>query len=100
MNGASTRNHAQYLAGRLLDENPSDRSKQIQQLYLRVYSRRPDRRGGIRCVARLGEAREPLGTSQLDEQRDPAPRAPTARWRALGSLAHAMLNSNEFVYTD
>ena len=99
LNGASTRNHAQYLAGRLLDENPSDRSKHIQQLYLRVYSRRPTVEEAS-VASRDLERLENHWTSQLDEQRDPAPRAPTARWHALGSLAHAMLNSNEFVYTD
>ena len=99
MNGSSTRRHAQYLAGRLLDQNPRDRRRQLQQLYLRIYSRPPtpqETSATLQDLARL----EKHWASQLDEQRDPAPREPTARWRALGSLAHAMLNSNEFVYTD
>ena len=99
MNGSSTRNHAQYLAGRLLDENPRDRSKQIQQLYLRIYSRPPTLDEASATLRDLAEL-EDHWISQLKEQRDPAPRVPTAKWRALGSLAHAMLNSNEFVYTD
>ena len=99
MNGASTRNHAQYLAGRLLDENPSDRNQRIQQLYLRIYSRRPTAEEASIALHEL-EKIEDHWVSQLEEQRDPAPRGPMARWRALGSLAHAMLNSNEFVYTD
>ena len=99
MNGASTRNHAQYLAGRLLDEHPRDRDEQIQQLYLRVYSRRPTPEEASVALRDLAGI-ENQWVSQLEEQRDAAPRQPTARWRALGSLAHAMLNSNEFVYTD
>ena len=99
MNGSSTRNHAQYLAGRLLDENPRDREKQIRQLYLRIYSRPPTPEETSATLSDLAEL-EQHWISQLEEQRDPAPREPTAKWRALGSLAHAMLNSNEFVYTD
>ena len=81
------------------DENPHDREKQIRQLYLRIYSRPPTPEEISATLSDL-TGLEQHWISQLEEQRDPAPRKPTAKWRALGSLAHAMLNSNEFVYTD
>ena len=99
MNGASTRDHAQYLAGRLLDGSPHDRGEQIQQLYLRLYSRWPTEEEASSALRDLAEL-EKQWVSQLEERRNPAPRQPTARWRALGSLAHTMLNSNEFLYID
>ena len=74
-------------------------TRQVQDLYLRVYSRRPTAEEAS-IASRDLQRLENHWVSQLEDQRDPAPRAPTARWRALGSLAHAMLNSNEFVYTD
>ncbi len=99
MNGSSTRDHAQYLAGRLLDESPHDRGQQVRQLYLRLYSRWPTAEESSSTLRALAEL-ERQWLAQLEELRDPAPRQPTARWRALGSLAHTMLNSNEFVYID
>ena len=74
MNGASTRNHAQYLAGRLLDEHPRDRDEQIQQLYLRVYSRRPTPEEASVALRDLAGI-ENQWVSQLEEQRDAAPAA-------------------------
>ena len=99
MNGSTVRNHAQYLAGRLIDEYPGDGKQQIEQLYLRLYSRPPTIEESSRAQGDLAPLRE-RWVAQLEEHKDSPPRALTARWRALGSLAHAMLNSNEFVYMD
>lgn len=99
MNGSTVRSHAQYLAGRLMDEHPDDRTRQIEELYLRLYSRPPTSEEPAAVERNLAALQEHWGT-QLDERNDSPPRAFTARWRALGSVAHAMLNSNEFVYID
>lgn len=99
MNGSTVRSHAEYVAGRLMDEYASDRVRQIDQLYLRLYSRPPtpdERAAVVRNVATL----EKRWMAQLDDRKDSPPRGFTARWRALGSVAHAMLNSNEFIYID
>lgn len=99
MNGSTVRNHAQYLAGRLVDEYPDNRTRQIEQLYLRLYSRRPTPEEPGVVERNLAALQEQWG-AQLDERNEAPPRTLTARWRALGSVAHAMLNSNEFVYID
>ena len=36
----------------------------------------------------------------LETKNDAAPRAFTAGWSALGSLAHGMMSSGEFLYID
>ena len=99
MNGSTVRNHAEYLAGRLMDEYPNDRIRQIEQLYLRLYSR-PPKPEEPSAVEQTLAALQKHWAAQLDERKGSAPRALTARWRALGSVAHAMLNSNEFIYID
>ena len=99
MNGDLVRGHARYLAGRLMDEYPDDPRARIEQLYLRVLSRPPSAREtqlGLQDLDLL--AVEWKG--HLDAQNDPTPRASTARWLALGSLAHAMVSSAEFLYVD
>ena len=98
-NGDLVRGHARYLAGRLMDEHPDDRSAQIEQLYLRVLSRPPSGQEARLALKDLDLlALEWKG--HLDAQNEPVPRVSSARWLALGSLAHAMVSSAEFLYVD
>ena len=98
-NGTLARSVAQYLAGRLVDRFPDDTVQWVEQLYLRLYARRPT---GDETTAALRDLTRLRGEwyAQLGEQDDPAPRELTSNWRALGSLAHAMLSSNEFAFID
>ena len=61
MNGGTVRNHAQYLAGRLIDEYPDDKKKQIEQLYLRLYSRPPTTGESSRALRALVPLQRTLG---------------------------------------
>jgi len=98
-NGDTARQHARYLAGRLIDEFPASRAQRIRQLYLRTVSRTPTLREVQQALSSFDELAKHWAT-HLDKQNDQAPRAMTAEWYALSSLAHAMLSSGEFLYID
>lgn len=90
---------ARFLAARLIDEYPRQPEKQLRSLYRRVLSRAPTEK-------ETKSFEEDLSLlvfswrSHLEEKRFDAPRDATAQWYALGSLAHALLNSAEFIYID
>lgn len=90
--------HARYLAARLLDEFPDNRSR-IEAAYIRTLSRKPNGDEMDRALAML-ERLTSQWRAHLQEQRTTAPYAMTAAWRALGDVAHALLNSAEFSYVD
>jgi hypothetical protein len=98
-NGDTSRQHARYLAGRLIDEFPGSRAQQIRQLYLRTVSRPPALKEVQRALSSFDELAK-RWTAHLEKQNDQAPRAMTGEWYALSSLAHAMLSSGEFLYID
>jgi hypothetical protein len=99
MNGETARGHARYWAGRLIDEFPGDRTRQIEQLYLRALTRRPSKaeiESGLSSLDQLTAEWQ----SHVESRNEMAPRGFTARWSALSSLAHAVLSSAEFLYVD
>ena len=98
-NGDLVRGHARYLAGRLIDEQPDNPRARVEELYLRVLSRRPTEteiKLALQDLDRLAAEWE----NHLDMKNDSAPRAFAAQWSALGSLAHGMMSSGEFLYID
>jgi len=98
-NSAVVLEHARFLAARLIDALPEDLAGQVRELYLRTVSRLPSAEEAER-------ARRSIDTltrhwqAHLESQKAVAPRAATARWYALGDVAHAMLSSAEFAYVD
>ena len=99
MNGALARQHARYLAGRLIDAFPNDPRSQIEYLYMGALSRPPtseEVRESMESLTQLtGE-----WTTHLRAENEVAPLRSTAQWSALGSLCHAILSSAEFLYID
>ena len=99
MNGEAALEHARFLAGRLIDENPDDRASQIAGAYERILSRLPTGAEADLAIADL-ESLDRHWLAHLDETKHAGPRREAARWMALGSFAHALLNSAEFLYID
>ncbi len=91
--------HARYLAARLIDEEPGSARRQVERLYLRVLSRRPEPAETARALETV-EKLERAWQGHLSETKDAAPRAMTARWYALADAAHTLLSSAEFSYVD
>ena len=99
MNGATVWEHSRYMAGRIIDRAGYDPKRQIVQAYLQALSREPTEWE----LERSREALEQFArhwTSRLRDDRDPSPIRWAARWRALASLCHTLLNSAEFSFVD
>jgi hypothetical protein len=98
-NSPVMRDHARYLAGRLLDLAPDNQAKQIEALYIRALSRRPTKdetRAAIQDLSKLARGWE----AHLSAEKSDAPVASTARWYGLGDLCQAVIGSAEFAYID
>lgn len=99
INGKTLRELSRYLAGRLIDEFGEDSQKQVEQIYVRVLSRRPTPKEtevaleGLQTLAKQW-------LTHLEVVKEEAPKTYTARWRALGDLCQTMLISAEFSYVD
>ena len=99
MNGASALEHARYLAGRLIDEHPGQTEIQVAAAYKRILSRPPAGEEVALAASDIANLRKHW-SAHLDETRYAGPRQAAARWMAVGSFAHALLNSAEFLYID
>lgn len=99
MNSGVVRDHARFWAGRLIDEFGDNQQQQIEQAYLQALSRRPtsdEITKAIEDISKLTTHWE----AYLKQQNDEAPRRAAARWSALASFCHELLNSAEFAYID
>ena len=99
MNGEAAHEHARFLAGRLVDKHPNDRASQVAEAYERILSRRPTGAESELAMQDL-ESLDRHWLAHLDQAKHAGPRRDAARWMALGSFAHALLNSAEFLYID
>ena len=99
MNGKTLRELSRYLAGRLIDEFGEDSQKQVEEIYVRVLSRRPTPKemevalDGLQTLAKQW-------STHLEVVQEEAPKTYTARWRALGDFCQTILTSAEFAYVD
>lgn len=99
LNGTTLIDDARFLAARLIDEYPGQTEQQLQALYQRILSRLPTKQE----ANQLNEDLSLLAKnwrSHFEENRFAGPRDARAQWYALGSLAHTVLNSAEFIYID
>ncbi len=99
MNSELMRNHASYLAGRLMDQASGDPEKQVEDLYLQVLTRYPRADEKQRVLASL-ETLAGEWKAHLEQKNEAGPRGPMAQWSALSSVALTLLNSAEFLYID
>lgn len=99
MNGDAALEHARFLAGRLIDEHPGAPEGQIGAAYERILARPATNEEITLAKGDLSTLREHWLT-HLEATGFVGPRQEAARWMSLGSLAHALLNSAEFLYID
>lgn len=98
-NGSMSWDLAKYMAGRIVDESGSDRARQIENLYLRAYSRKATTEEIKLSLDALQEF-EKQWPERLKQDLSEAPHAAQAQWLALANLCHAILNSAEFSFID
>ena len=99
MNSEMIRERARFLAGRLMDEFPGLRERQVERLYLRTLARPPTADETAKALADIDKL-VAFWTDHLQSEQSPGPRHENARWSALASFCHAMLSSAEFAYID
>jgi hypothetical protein len=99
MNSGMLRNHARYWAGRLIDEFGDNQEQQIEYAYLRALARRPTSIEVTQAIEDISNLTT-YWEGYLKSENDEAPRGSAARWSALASFCHALLNSAEFTYID
>ncbi len=100
MNSGMLRTSSQYMAGRVIDAAGDEPARQVERVYLAALSRPPsesERADGVSTLNHLTEA----WMRQLEEGAPPMePKQTKARWLALATLCHTVLNSGEFLYID
>jgi mono/diheme cytochrome c family protein len=99
MNSEVIRQRARYFAARLIDEFGDSQEKQVEQIYLRSFARRPTGQETALAVRDLSDLTTKW-SGYLESQKNEAPRAATSRWYALADLCHAVLSSAEFTYIE
>ena len=99
MNSEILRANSRYMAGRVIDAVGEAPQAQVERVYLTALARRP-------TVEELAEGTNALGEMakawerRLDERVPMEPKKSKARWLALATLCHTVLNSAEFIYID
>ncbi|MCI0723833.1 MAG: DUF1553 domain-containing protein [Acidobacteria bacterium] len=99
MNSDLVKQHARYVAGRLIDEFGEDQAGQIKSLYLRALSRYPTQPEVDDARVAIAELTKHWKV-HLENEKHEAPKLPAAQWRALADYCHAILSSPEFLYID
>ena len=88
-----------YMAGRMIDAVGTDVDKQIERIYLSMFSRPPS-------TEQVKAARQTLldltrhWKEHLEKEIPAEPKEAKAGWLALATLCHMFLNSAEFIYVD
>ena len=98
-NSDTVRENSRYLAGRVVDVAGEDVEKQIERVYLTALSRWPrteEKKLGVETVRDL--TRDWL--AHLEENVPAEPKRVKARWLALATFCHTIINSAEFIYID
>ena len=100
MNSETLRTSSRYMAGRVIDVAGDDPATQVERVYLAALGRPPSERERARGASALELMTQAWGR-QLEEGPPPMePKQAKARWLALATLCHTVLNSAEFLYID
>jgi hypothetical protein len=99
MNSDLTRENARFMAGRIIDAVGEDLAAQVERAYLLAFARVPTAEESRMAVAALermhGEWEKPL-----EKERPAEPVRSRAKWLALATVCHTLMNAAEFLYVD
>lgn len=98
-NSETVRENARHFAGRVIDAVGEDSDKQVERIYLAALGRYPSERERDERNTQLRELAQSW-LEHLEEQVPAEPIQARARWLALSTLCHSILNSAEFIYID
>ena len=96
-NSQLARESSRHFAGRVMDAVGSDLQNQVEQVYLAALSRWPtadEKETALREIEQLDRH----WSEHLEHQTPAEPKRSRARWLALATFCHAIMNSGEFIY--
>ncbi|MFN0106184.1 MAG: PSD1 and planctomycete cytochrome C domain-containing protein [Bryobacteraceae bacterium] len=99
MNGDLARENSRYMAGRIIDAVAEDPAAQMERAYLLAFARRPsadETRAAVAALERMNAEWE----KPLEKDLPAEPVRSRAKWLALATLCHTLINSAEFLYID
>lgn len=99
MNSDLARDNARFMAGRIADAVGDNPRAQIERAYLLALSRRPSD-DEITAAQSAIDQMDVQWKKSLEADRPAEPVATRARWLALATLCHTLINSAEFLYID
>lgn len=99
MNSDLTRENARYMAGRIVDAVGDDPAAQVERAYLLAFARKPSAEETKAAVATL-ERMNAEWEKPLEKDRPAEPVRSRAKWLALATVCHTLMNSAEFLYID
>ena len=99
MNSEILRANSRYMAGRVIDTAGDDPEAQVRRVYLAALSRPPSADEQADAVSTLGQMTR-AWRRRLEATLPAEPVTMKARWLALATLCHTVLNSAEFLYVD
>jgi hypothetical protein len=99
MNSDLVRENARFMAGRIADAVGDQPDAQIERAYLLALARKPTA-DELDAARQAMERSIPEWTRRLETERPAEPVASRARWLALATICHTLMNSAEFLYLD
>ena len=99
MNGDLVRDNSRFMAGRIIDAVGESLEAQVERAYLLAFARAPtveESRAAQAALAQLSTEWE----KPLEKDKPAEPVRSRARWMALSTLCHTLINSAEFLYID
>jgi len=99
MNDDRIRETSRFFAGRVMDAVGSIVENQVDRVYLAALSRPPapeEKKLGVEAIEDFTQH----WLKEIEKEVPPEPMQSKARWLALASLCHTVLNSPDFIYID
>jgi Protein of unknown function (DUF1553)/Protein of unknown function (DUF1549)/Planctomycete cytochrome C len=98
-NSGMVRENSRHFAGRVIESVGADVERQIEEVYLRALCRRPSEDESKTARREIDQLAEDW-LRHHETNRPAEPRMMKAKWEALATFCHAVLNSAEFIYVD
>jgi hypothetical protein len=93
------RKSSEFIAGRIIDEEGENVLRQVERAYLSILARPPSQ-DELRTGEKMIADATGVWKQHFEHELTAEPKLTKARWMALASFCHTLLNSAEFLYVD
>jgi cytochrome c553 len=98
-NSSLLRKSSEFIAGRIIDEEGENVLRQVERAYLSILARPPSQ-DELRTGEKMIADATGVWKQHFEHELTAEPKLTKARWMALASFCHTLLNSAEFLYVD